>query len=140
MGLAFVMMVPAIIVAEKRGKMKAVLVSAIGLILVGQLLLGSLAHTPVIVSAVLFVYFLGFNILEASQPSLVSKLAPGNRKGAATGVYNTTQSFGLALGGVVGGWLLKHNGASAVFYACSALVLCWLVIAFTMKAPPPRKV
>ncbi|WP_321900168.1 MFS transporter, partial [Paraburkholderia heleia] len=126
MGLAFVMMVPAIIVAEKRGKMKAVLLSAIGLILIGQLLLGSLAHTLVIVSGVLFVYFLGFNILEASQPSLVSKLAPGNRKGAATGVYNTTQSIGLALGGVVGGWILKHEGASAVFYACSGLVLCWL--------------
>ncbi|TDG08927.1 MFS transporter [Paraburkholderia guartelaensis] len=138
MGLAFVMMVPAIIVAEKRGKMKAVLVSAIGLILIGQLLLGSLAHTLVIVSAVLFVYFLGFNILEASQPSLVSKLAPGNRKGAATGVYNTTQSIGLALGGVVGGWILKHEGASAVFYTCSGLVLCWLIIAANMKAPPKR--
>ncbi|WP_342713793.1 MFS transporter [Paraburkholderia lycopersici] len=138
MGLAFVMMVPAIIAAEKRGKMKAVVVSAIGLILIGQLLLGSLAHTLVIVSAVLFVYFLGFNILEASQPSLVSKLAPGNRKGAATGVYNTTQSIGLALGGVVGGWLLKHDGASAVFYACSGLVLCWLIIAANMKAPPRR--
>ncbi|MCP3722193.1 MFS transporter [Paraburkholderia sp. CNPSo 3272] len=138
MGLAFVMMVPAIIVAEKRGKMKPVLVSAIGLILIGQLLLGSLAHTLVIVAAVLFVYFLGFNILEASQPSLVSKLAPGNRKGAATGVYNTTQSIGLALGGVVGGWILKHEGASAVFYTCSGLVLCWLIIAANMKAPPKR--
>ncbi len=82
MGLAFVLMVPAIIVAEKRGKMKAVLLSAIGLILIGQLLLGSLAHTLVIVSGVLFVYFLGFNILEASQPSLVSKLAPGRTAGA----------------------------------------------------------
>jgi len=138
MGLAFVLMVPAIIAAEKRGKMKAVLVSAIGLVLIGQLLLGSLAHTVVIVSAVLFVYFLGFNILEASQPSLVSKLAPGTRKGAATGVYNTTQSIGLALGGVAGGWLLKHAGASAVFYACSGLLLCWLAIAFNMKTPPRR--
>ncbi|MFL9936653.1 MFS transporter [Paraburkholderia sp. RL18-103-BIB-C] len=138
MGLAFVMMVPAIIAAEKRGKMRAVVVSAIGLILIGQLLLGSLAHTLVIVSAVLFVYFLGFNILEASQPSLVSKLAPGTRKGAATGVYNTTQSIGLALGGVVGGWLLKHDGASTVFYACSGLVLCWLIIAANMKAPPRK--
>ncbi len=47
----------------------------------------------------------GFNILEASQPSLVSKLAPGNRTDAATGVYNTTQLIGLALGGVAGGWM-----------------------------------
>ncbi|MEX3582352.1 MAG: MFS transporter [Burkholderia sp.] len=138
MGLSFVGMVPAIIVAEKRGKMKPVLLGGVAAILIGQLLLGSTPHTIVIVAAVLFVYFLGFNILEASQPSLVSKLAPGSRRGAATGVYNTTQSIGLALGGVVGGWLLKTGGANEVFYACSALVAVWLIIAASMK-PPPRK-
>jgi MFS family permease len=138
MGLSFVLMVPAIIAAEKRGMMKAVLVSAVGLILIGQLLLGAAPHTILWVAAILFVYFVGFNILEASQPSLVSKLAPGTRKGAAVGVYNTTQSIGLALGGVLGGWLLKTEGSSAVFYACSGLVFCWLIIAANMK-PPPRK-
>ncbi|PWT80981.1 MAG: MFS transporter [Acidobacteria bacterium] len=138
MGLSFVLMVPAIIAAEKRRMMKSVVVSAIGLVLIGQFMLGLLAHTIAVVTTLLFVYFLGFNILEAVQPSLVSKLAPGNRKGAATGIYNTTQSIGLALGGVVGGWLLKHVGASAVFYACSFLVLSWLLVAFNMKAPVPR--
>ncbi|MEM5387042.1 MFS transporter [Paraburkholderia phymatum] len=138
MGLAFVMMVPAIIAAEKRGKMKAVLLGAIGLILIGQLLLGVAAHTIMAVAAILFIYFLGFNILEASQPSLVSKLAPGNRKGAAAGVYNTTQSIGLAMGGVIGGWLLKVDGQSAVFFACSGLVACWLIIAASMKQPPRK--
>ena len=137
MGLSFVMMVPAIIAAEKRGKMKPVLCGAITLILIGQLLLGAAPHTIVSVAAILFVYFLGFNILEASQPSLVSKLAPGTRKGAAAGVYNTTQSIGLALGGVVGGWLMKSVGQNAVFFACSGLVLAWLIIAANMK--PPRK-
>ena len=137
MGLSFVMMVPAIIAAEKRGKMKPVLLSAIALILIGQLLLGAAPHTILTVAAILFVYFLGFNILEASQPSLVSKLAPGARKGAAVGVYNTTQSVGLALGGVVGGLLVKSAGQNAVFFACSGLVLCWLIIAANMK--PPRK-
>ncbi|WP_153101425.1 MFS transporter [Paraburkholderia hayleyella] len=138
MGLSFVMMVPAIIAAEKRGKMKAVLLGAIALILIGQLLLGAAPHTILGVAAILFVYFLGFNILEASQPSLVSKLAPGTRKGAAMGVYNTTQSLGLALGGVLGGWLLKIDGPSAVFYGCSALVACWLIIAANMKSPPRK--
>jgi MFS family permease len=138
MGLSFVLMVPAIIAAEKRGMMKAVLVSAVGLILIGQLLLGAAPHTILWVAAILFVYFVGFNILEASQPSLVSKLAPGTRKGAAVGVYNTTQSIGLALGGVLGGWLLKTEGSSAVFYACSGLVFCWLIIAANMKQPPRK--
>jgi predicted MFS family arabinose efflux permease len=139
MGLSFVLMVPAIIAAEKRHMMKSVVVSAIGLVLIGQFMLGLLAHTTVVVTMLLFVYFLGFNILEAVQPSLVSKLAPGNRKGAATGVYNTTQSIGLALGGVLGGWLLKHICASAVFCACSFLVLCWLLVAFNMKASAQHK-
>lgn len=140
MGLAFVMMVPAIIAAEKRGKMKPVLLTAIALILIGQLMLGVAPHTVWSVAAILFVYFLGFNILEASQPSLVSKLAPGTRKGAATGVYNTTQSIGLALGGILGGWLLQHEGASAVFFACSGLVACWLLVAAFMKPPVRRRV
>ncbi|MGN6234074.1 MAG: MFS transporter [Trinickia sp.] len=135
MGLSFVMMVPAIIAAEKRGKMKPVLCGAIGLILIGQLLLAMAPHTILSVAAILFVYFLGFNILEASQPSLVSKLAPGTRKGAAAGVYNTTQSIGLALGGVVGGWLMKSVSQDAVFFACSGLVFAWLIIAANMKAP-----
>jgi hypothetical protein len=40
MGLPLVMIVSAIIAAEKRGKMKAVTTRAVGLILIGQLLLG----------------------------------------------------------------------------------------------------
>jgi len=103
------------------------------------MLLGTAPHTILSVSAILVVYFLGFNILEASQSSLVSKLAPGTRKGAATGVYNTTQSIGLALGGVLGGWLLKVDGQSAVFFACSGLVFCWLIVAARMTPPPRRK-
>ena len=103
------------------------------------MLLGWTPHTIWVIAGVLFVYFLGFNILEATQPSLVSKLAPGTRKGAATGVYNTTQSIGLALGGVLGGWLLRDAGPNTVFFACSALIAVWLVVAAGMKAPP-RKV
>jgi MFS family permease len=137
MGLSFCLMVPAIIVAEKYGKMKPVLLGAIAAVLIGQLSLAEFPHTLWWMAAMLLVYFTGFNVLEASQPSLVSKLAPGARKGAAMGVYNTTQALGLFSGGVLGGWLLKSAGQQAVFFACSALVLAWLIIAATMK-PPPR--
>jgi MFS family permease len=138
MGLTFVLMVPAIIVAEKHGKMKPVLLGAIVLLLAGQILLATMPHTLWLVAAFLFVYFLGFNILEACQPSLVSKLAPGERKGAAMGVYNTTQSLGYAVGGAGGGWLLAHVSANAVFGACSVLVFLWLIIAASMARPPQR--
>ena len=58
--------------------------------------------------------------------------------GGTLDLNNTTQSIGLAMGGVIGGWLLKVDGPSAVFFACSALVLAWLIVASWMK-PPPRK-
>jgi len=67
----------------------------------------------------------------------VSRYAAASR-GAALGVYNTTQALGLALGGVAGGWLLQHEGRPAVFVGCAAVLLVWLIIAWSMKAPPAR--
>ena len=139
MGLSFFLMVPAIIVAEKRGKMKPVMIGAIALVLFGQIALAELPDMLWVIAAVLLVYFTGFNVLEASQPSMVSKLSPGLRKGAAMGVYNTLQALGLFSGGAIGGWLSKTEGPHAVFFAASALVLVWLLMASWMKAPPVRK-
>lgn len=138
MGLSFVAMVPAIIAAEKRGKMKPVLLSAIALVMIAQFLLGELPPTIPVMASVLFVYFLGFNVLEASQPSMVSKLAPGARKGAAMGVYNTTQALGLFSGGALGGYLMSHFGQVSIFWLCAGAALAWLIIAAPMKAPAPR--
>ncbi|MCY0387242.1 MFS transporter [Robbsia sp. Bb-Pol-6] len=139
MGLSFVLMVPAIIVAEKRGRMKGVMLGAIALVLIGQLALAALPGMLWVIALVLLVYFTGFNVLEASQPSMVSKLSPGPRKGAAMGVYNTLQALGLFSGGAIGGWLSKTSGPHAVFYGASALVFVWLIIASRMKAPPVRQ-
>lgn len=85
----------------------------------------------------LLLFFVAFNILEALQPSLISRLAPGSARGAALGIYNTTQSAGLFLGGALGGWLLKHAGAPAVHLACAAFGIIWLGLAARLQ-PPPR--
>jgi predicted MFS family arabinose efflux permease len=66
------------------------------------------------------------------QPSLVSRWA-SNAKGTALGIYNTTQSAGLFLGGLLGGWVLQNMGEAAVFYIGAALIFCWLIIALTMR-------
>lgn len=76
----------------------------------------------------LFVFFIGFNILEASQPSMVSKLAPANSRGTAMGIYNTLQSLGLFTGGALGGLIVKKGGASALFTSCLVAALVWLLI------------
>ncbi len=134
---SFALMVPAIIIGEKRGLLKNVFVAAIALLLAAQVGLALSMHLFWGVVAALFAFFVAFNILEASLPSLVSKIAPPEAKGTAMGVYNTSQAFGLFFGGLAGGWLAQHHGFAAVFVFCAALVLLWLGLAAGM-APPPR--
>jgi MFS family permease len=127
---------------EKRGYLRAVFLGAVGLIFLVQLgLLWAASNAaPAVPSlgllgALLFLFFCGFNVLEASQPSLVSRVAPAHARGAALGVYNTLQSLGLFAGGAIGGWIVKVHGAEGLFWVCGGLMLLWLLVAWPMKAP-----
>ncbi|MDR2188535.1 MAG: MFS transporter [Azonexus sp.] len=135
---SFLVMVPAIIAAEKKNRMRPVFAAAVALIAVVQLALylfgGSLAGLAVC----LLLFFVAFNILEATLPSLVSRTAPAEAKGAALGVYNTTQSIGLFIGGALGGLLAKHWGSAAVYAACVVLALIWLGVVGLMRFPARR--
>ncbi len=138
---SFVLMGGTLFPMERRGHLRLVFLFAVGLITVVQLaLLVLLRGQPSVreLSVVLFFFFWGFNILEASQPSLVSKLAPPAVRGAALGVYNTLQSLGLFVGGAMGGWLVKSVGPQGLFVACAAGMLLWLVVAWPMQAPALR--
>jgi predicted MFS family arabinose efflux permease len=83
----------------------------------------------------LFAFFCGFNVLEATQPSLASRLAPAPSRGAAMGVYNTLQSLGFFAGGWMGGQLVKGYGTQGLFLTCAVLMLLWLAVAWPMVAP-----
>jgi len=134
--ISFVLMLGPMMAAERYGRVRPVLLASVALMTVVQLLFAAVQGLWPIVG-VLLLFFVAFNVLEAMQPSLVSRYAAAGR-GAALGVYNTTQAMGLFLGGVVGGWLLKHEGRSAVFLGCAAVLVLWLIIAWSMKAPPAR--
>ena len=136
--VSFVIMVPAIIAAEKHGRMKFVFNAAIALLLVVQLGFAFFGTSVYALGCWLMLFFVAFNVLEATQPSLISRFAPPHAKGAALGVYNTTQSLGLFFGGVLGGALAKHGGAPAVWLACAVLVAGWLVVGLSMAVPPLR--
>jgi len=137
--LSFILMVPAIIYAEKKAKLKPVFVTAVGLMLLTQIaFMFSLTSLWGIV-ATLFSYFVAFNILEASLPSLISKMAPVAAKGTAMGVHNTAQSFGMFLGAALGGWLSHSYGSPTVFVFCAALMVVWFALALGMQAPPSVK-
>lgn len=123
---------------EKRGYLRAVFLGAIGLILLVQLALWAATQSAPSVArlaAILFVFFCGFNVLEASQPSLASKSVSASTRGTALGVYNSLQSLGFFVGGALGGTLVKRVGPDALFIACAAAMLLWLAAAWPMRQP-----
>ncbi len=134
---SFVVMGGSLFQLEKRGYLRAVFLTSIGLTALVQAALWSqvdAAPSIVFLGVLLFVFFYGFNVLEASQPSIVSRLAPPQSRGAAMGVYNTLQSLGFFVGGMGGGWLMKHGGARGLYATCAILMLLWLVVAWPMQA------
>jgi MFS family permease len=138
---SFVVMGATLFPLERRGHLRTAFLGAVGLVLLVQLGLIVVApHAGIAALALLlFLFFCGFNVLEASQPSLASRIAPPHARGAALGVYNTLQSLGFFAGGAVGGWLVQHVGAQGLFAACAGLMFLWLVVAWPMQAPAPRR-
>ena len=140
---SFVLMGALLFRMERAGKLRLMLQLSMVLILLVQLALWWIndqlqgEQLPALwqLAVLLLVFFTGFNILEASQPSLVSRQAPEQLRGMALGAYNTVQSLGLFVGGAVGGFLLKQDGPVAVTLACIALMLLWLMIAWNMPVP-----
>jgi len=133
--LSVALMVPFIIVAEAKRRMKPIFVGAIGVLAVAEinLLLGGESVWHLAVTMVVF--FTAFNLLEASLPSLVSKMSPADRKGTAMGVYSSSQFIGAFIGGWLGGLSYEFAGAQGVYLMCSFALLVWLLLAYTMKNP-----
>ena len=136
--LSLAVMVPAIIAAERRGRMRLVYAGAVALLIVVQVGLAVTTSSIWGIGLWLLLFFVAFNILEALQPSLISRLAPAASKGAALGIYNTTQSVGLFVGGAFGGWLMKHHGAAAVHLFGAVIGVVWLGLAVGLAVPQAK--
>jgi len=87
-------------------------------------------------AVLLLVFFAAFNVLEATLPAMVSRLAPPDVKGTALGIYNTTQALGLFAGGALGGWASSRFGDVAVFVLCAGTALVWLGVAVGARRWP----
>jgi len=138
---SFLVMSLVLFPLERRGYLRAAFLGSVALVGLVQLGLLATAGAPSLaaLAVLLFLFFCGFNVLEASQPSMASRVAPPNARGAALGVYNTLQSLGFFAGGAVGGWLAKTVGAQGLFAACAALMALWLAVAWPMRAPPASR-
>lgn len=134
--IAFVGVVPFIIIAEVKRKMKLVFVTCVALLLVAELVLWQAgAHFWTLVVGVQL-FFFAFNLMEAILPSLISKESPAGYKGTAMGIYSTSQFLGVAIGGSMGGWVFQHVDAQAVFLLGAGIAILWLLVSLTMQEPP----
>ncbi len=129
-------MIPFVILAEKKRKMKMVFIGAILVLVLSDIGLMQFSHNLIGIIGFLWLFFTGFNLLEATLPSLISKTAPGDLRGTAMGIYSTSQFLGAGLGGGIGGWCYGQFGAQGVFMFCALAGLSWLLLSLTMN--PPR--
>jgi MFS family permease len=132
--VAFVLMIPLIIIAEKRRQMKKVVLTA-AVLIIAALLLMTQASTIWHWGILLLMYFLGFNLMEASLPSWLSKIAPPGAKGSAMGIYSSMQFLGAFCGGSLGGLLMSQYGYQALFALLAALITVWALVLLATPAP-----
>jgi MFS family permease len=133
---SFVLMVPPIAWGERAGRLRVVTLVSIAAILVAQL---GYAAEPVGVvpfAVLLLVFFAAFNVLEATVPSMVSRLAPPDVRGTALGLYNTVQALGLFAGGALGGWASSRFGGVSVFVLCAGAMAVWGIVAVGQRRWP----
>lgn len=136
--LSFVFMVPMIIIAAKKGIEKPMFLAAIIMVILASFaMMVSESLWPLVITV--FIFFIGFNFLEASLPAHVSRLAPAGQKGTAMGVYSSSQFLGAFLGGVSGGYIVGEFGFVYLFAANGVIALLWLIMALGMKLPPSSK-
>lgn len=133
--LSLLVVLPAINIGERKRKLRYVFLSAAFALLVSQLVLFEGYQSLTWLAVALFLFFIGFNMLEALLPSLISKIAPVDSKGTAMGVYSTFEFFGAFVGGTAGGWLLGQYGMASAFAFTGGLLMIWITVAASMREP-----
>ncbi len=136
---SFALMLPPVIIAERRGRIKAVFAGSVAVLLAGHLAMPWLLGSTAAIIVFLLIFFSAFNVLEAMLPSLMSKLAPPAAKGAAMGIYSSVQFFGTFAGAASGGFLYQRYGANGIFLFDVSLLAIWLILALGMTAPRPLR-
>lgn len=137
--VSFIAMLPLMLLAEKKGQVKAVFQFSLLALMLALAGLGFNYQNLTAVLGFLLVFFFGFNLLESMLPSLVSKMAPASNKGSAMGLYSSAQFLGVFTGGALGGYIYGTWGIGAVFFSLCALVGFWFLLSVGMKSPAKIK-
>ncbi|AHK20157.1 membrane protein [Yersinia similis] len=134
--ISFAAVVPFIIYAEIKRRMKQVFMGCVAVLFIAEVVLWFAGQDLWIIIAGVQLFFIAFNVMEAILPSLISKESPAGYKGTAMGIYSTSQFIGVAIGGSFGGWIFGLEGADMVFAAGAIIALVWFAVSATMQEPP----
>jgi MFS family permease len=134
--LSLLGMAPLMAAAERGGRPRQAFLAALVAVTVAVAILGTAGSSAVFYVG-LWLFFVGFNYMEATLPSVVSKTVFAGGRGTAMGVFSTSQFLGAFAGGAAGGALLQHLGQGALVASCLALLLLWVVSVVRAPAFPP---
>lgn len=135
LGLSFLLTIPLIIIAEKFQKIKPLFIASVITLIIAQLVMGVMTSLALALLLAFLLFFIGFNFLEAVQPSLVAKYANVNNKGTAMGIFSTAQFLGIFAGGTLGGLVTGYWGIQGVMLFGALLASLWLLVAFGLPHP-----
>ena len=137
--ISVMVMAPMIIQAERHGRMRPIMLGAVTAIGLAQVLFLLDRGGWWLPAVALAVFFTAFNFLEAVLPSLISRLAPGQARGTAMGVYSSAQFLGIFLGGVLGGLCQGRFGLAGSFGFSLVMALLWLAVSWSVRPPVREK-
>jgi len=137
--LSILAIVPMILLSSKKQMLKTFFLGSIILLILVQYLFINWSDNKQNIMIILLIYFVGFNFLEATLPSLISRLSPKNLKGLVLGAYNTSQSLGIFMGGILGGFIASRYGNQAIFIVSALFLLIWLFTMIKFIFPANRK-
>jgi MFS family permease len=129
---------PAAMIAEKKGKYKAILLVGVGVLALSYLIIGY-SSTYMIFSIGVVIFFVGFNLQEPILQSLAVKYAKIHQRGEALGIFNSFGYFGTFLGGSLGGALLDITSLTNISYGVILICILWAVLIITLDNPAKTK-
>lgn len=130
---SFVLMIPFMIWALKKQQEKAMYSAAVLLLSLTMLSLYLLPLTLPILFLLVILFFTSFNYLEATMPSLLSRLAPVGVKGTAMGIFSSSQFLGAFSGGIIGGVILTYYSAAAIYLTMAIICAAWMCVSLSMQ-------
>ena len=136
--LSMLAIIPMIILSSKKKMLRSFFLINVFLLIFVQYLFMNWSDSKQTIMITLLIYFIAFNFLEATLPSLISRLSPKNLKGLVLGAYNTSQSLGIFVGGILGGFIATQYNDHAIFVLSGVLLAGWLALMIRFIFPSSK--